>query len=235
MPLVDPDDTSLWDGGPNSLYQHPVYTKNADGGWTVSGHRGFERIELPGGGLVYVGPDGKKLIAALESIGLIKGQRILLLGAGFGWIAEEFVMAGYGPMADGTGNGRICALETSAWVHANKNVHARVAIINADVSVATGRNSIRASFNLTGTAKADWCITEDVLPILVGQGASPNGPNEVQPLCQSCRQMAVNIAHMVTPRHGSAQDPRLNWKSMEEWKAWVSPDYVIRRGSTEVL
>lgn len=227
MPLVDSNDPSLWDGGPNSLYQAQPF------GTII----GYQRQVMSSGGLCYIGDDAKLLIQALVALGMTAGQRIALVGAGFGWVAEEFLAQGFGPIADGTTNGRLAATDTSTWIQNNKNSNAVVNILNADVNASTGRNAIKSAFGLKGNVKIDWIVTEDVLPLLIGTGPTPAGNNEIQPFSSACRQLATKVAHWVTPRYGdgSAQDTRLNWKSLSEWKAWVTPDFVIQRGATTTL
>lgn len=224
MPLVDSNLAALWDGGATSLYR----AWNGDNPPT---YIGYQRSQLQN----YMGGDADKLIAALVGAGLTKGQRICLVGAGFGWVAEKFIDLDYGPMSDGTSAGRVCATDTSTWIQANKNGNATVSILNADVNASTGRTAIKNAFNLKGNATVDWIITEDVLPVLVAAGSVPGGNNEVVPFCQSCRLISAHVAHWVSPLiQGSDQDARLNWKSLADWKAWVAPDIVIGRGASLV-
>lgn len=217
MPLVDSNLASLWDGGVNSLYR--AYLPD---GSAIAGYERNARQQ-------YIGNDADALVAALVSKGLIVGQRIALIGAGFGWVAEQMLELGYGPMADGSANGKICNVDTSTWIQANKTGNATTTIIDADVNASTGRRVIRQQFG-SNTAEVHWAISEDVLPILTGVGSVPAGNNEVVPFCNSLRALAPNVAHWVTTLIApGAQDARLNWKTLEEWKAWCSPDWVIGR------
>lgn len=174
------------------------------------------------------------MIAALESVGLVKGQRIALVGSGFGWVAEEFIAQGYGPLADGTANGKVCSVDTSTWIQANTNGNATVPIINADVNGSTGRRTIKQQFG-SNTAVIDWAISEDVLPILTGTGPAPGGNNEIVPFAQALRALSTNVAHWISCPATTNRDARLNWKTLAEWKAWVTPDFVIQRGTATVL
>jgi len=222
VPLVDSNDPALWTGGEGSLYKQ----YRADGYGPV----GFERSVKDR----ILGNDIDNLIAALVTKGLVPGQRIGLIGAGFGWEAERMVELGYGPMADGTINGKLCNVDTSTWIQANKNLHATTTVIDADVNAATGRRTIRQQFG-SNNAEVHWAISLDILPILIGPGPSPSGNNEIVPFCQSLRALAsVGVAHWVSVGTASG-DPRLNWKTLEEWKAWVTPDFVIQRGTATVL
>lgn len=222
MPLVDSNQAALWDGGANSLYRQ----YRADG----TGPVGYERSVKDR----ILGNDVDLLVNALVSKGLTKGQRIGLIGAGFGWVAERLVELGYGPMADGTANGKICNVDTSTWIQNNKNGNSTTTIINADVNAATGRRTIRQQFG-SNNAEVHWIVSEDVLPILTGSGPAPSGNNEIVPFCQNLRSLAsTDVAHWVSVGTASG-DARLNWKTLEEWKAWVTPDFVIQRGTDRVL
>jgi hypothetical protein len=223
MPLIDSNTAALWDGGEGSLYR----------GYTPDGSRiaGYERAMKQ----QFMGDDVDAFVSALETRGLTRGQRIALVGCGFGWFAERLVELGYGPMADGTANGRICNIDTSTWIHANKNGNAATTIINANVNSATGRRAIRQQFG-SNNAEVHWAISEDVLPILIGAGPTPDGNNEIVPFCQSLRALvSTGVAHWVSVYTGGDQDQRLNWKTLEEWKDWVTPDLVVQRGTATVL
>lgn len=209
MPLVDSNDVAVW----NSLYSCVLDGRTAH----------FERAARQ----QYMGRDGETLIAALVGVGLQKGQRIALIGAGFGWLAEEFVAAGYGPIADGTANGKVCAVDTSTWIQANKAGNATVAIVNADVNGSTGRRTVKQQFG-SNNAVIDWAISEDVLPIL--------SDAECGVFASALRQVATNVAHWVSlgirrfdNSNVWAGDARLNWKTLEAWKALVTLDRVIAR------
>ncbi len=228
MPLLDSNQASLWDGSATSLYRYP------QGELTFGYVRPVAQY--------YLGNDAEMLIAALVTKGLQQGQRIALIGGGFGWVAERFIAAGYGPIADGTANGKICVVDTSTWIQDNKAANAQLPVINADVNASTGRRTIRQQFG-SNNATVDWVISEDVISLLIGAGSTPGGNNEIVPFCQNLRSLAsVGVAHWTTvgvrrfdDPNQWAGDPRLNWKTLEEWKAWVAPDFVIQRGTSVIL
>ncbi len=225
MPLVDSNDPTLWDGGATSLY------RAAPNGSVV----GYVRE----GKQAYYGNDVDLLIAALVSKGLVNGQRIALVGSGFGWTAERFNELGYGPISDGTTAGRIVSVDTSTWIQSNKNGNAVVPIINADVNGSTGRRAIKNALG-SNNQVIDWAISEDVLPVLSGTVIGQN--NEIVPFAQNMRALANNVAHWISVGVRRFDDPntwagdtRLNWKTLEDWKAWVTPDFVIQRSGGAVL
>ncbi len=220
MPLVDSNQASLWDGGEGSLYR--CHGENG----VLLGYARAAKQQ-------YYGNDIDSLIAGLVPLGLVKGQRIALVGAGFGWAAERFNELGYGPIADGTSAGRIVSVDTSTWIQANKTGNAVVPILNSDVNNATGRRALRQALG-SNNQTIDWAISEDVLPILTD--------NETQPFADSMRQLATNVVHWVTvgtrvwnDPNTWAGDPRLNWKTLADWKVLMTPDLVARRGPLEVL
>lgn len=217
MPLVNSDQAALWDGGATSLYRDGI-------------GRGYVRDAMRD----YYGNDVAELIAALESKGLTKADRVVLLGAGFGWAHEQFLAAGYGPTADGTANGKLLSVDTSAWIQSNKNGNATVTILNADVNAATGRRTIRQQFG-SNNAEVQWIVTEDILPVL--------SDSECGILATNLRGLAATaVAHWITVGTRVWNDPgtwagdaRLNWKTLADWKALMQPDWVIKRGTRTVL
>lgn len=224
MPLIDSNLASVWDGGANSLYRCAV-----DGAPNAAPVGYIRSVKQQ-----YLGRDPDLLIAALVANGLQQGQRIALIGAGFGWVAERFIELGYGPMADGTANGKVCSVDTSTWIQDNKSGNANVTIVNADVNAATGRRTIRQQFG-SNNAEVHWIVSEDILPLLSGSGPTPSGNNEIVPFCQNLRSLAsTGVAHWVSVGSASG-DARLNWKTLAEWKAWVAPDLVIQRQGGAVL
>ncbi len=207
MPLVDSNLAATWD----SLYRCQI------GDQTVHYSRAAKEQ--------YYGNDVDTLIAALESKGLVQGQRIALVGCGFGWMAERFNELGYGPIANGTSAGRIVSVDTSTWIQANKAANAVVPILNSDINGATGRRALKAALG-SNNQIIDWSISEDVLPVLTDL--------ECAPFASALRQLSTNVAHWVSVGTVSV-DPRLNWKTLEQWKALMSPDFVVQRGLSMVL
>lgn len=204
MPLVDSNQAALWDGGATSLYRQ----YRADG----SGPFGYERSCKDR----ILGNDHWLLKQALD---LQPGQSIGLIGAGFGWVAEDWFASGLSP---------IVAVDTSAWIQANKTQHATVTILNEDGGSNPSRGRIRQALGLTGNNRATWCISEDVLPIL--------SDAEAAQLASNMRLVGANVAHWVSVlAPGGDQDARLNWKTLEQWKALVTPDLVVQRGTARVL
>lgn len=199
MPLVDTDLEQTW----NELYTGGFIRANKE---AILGSRGLP----PGQG------DHWRLAKALN---LQPGQSIVIMGAGFGWVAEDWVAGGLG---------QISCVDNSAYIHSNKNEHAVVPLHNENGQTQASRARIRQTLNLQGQVRADWCISEDVLPVLSDAEASQ--------FIASMRLIGATAAHWVSISVNPANsDPRLNWKTLEQWKAIVAPDLVVERGTERVL
>ena len=150
-----------------------------------------------------------------ELLDLKPEQSIILLGGAFGWGAEEWEAAGLGP---------IVVTDTSTWIQTNKPAQATLPIYNEGSSTSSSRSKILKAL---GQAKATWCISEDVMPTL--------DDAEATQLALRMRLMATNVAHWISiglRRDSDGEwggDPRLNWKTLEDWKELLSPDIVVAR------
>jgi hypothetical protein len=156
------------------------------------------------------------IMFALEAKGLTKEHRILIVGAAFGWFAEGLIDLGYL-------ESNIVNADTSTWIHANKADNAVLDILNADPTTSEGQDAVVGELG----GEPDWIISEDVLPALSDE--------EAITFCNALHAFAGGgVVHWVSVRKVS-QDARLNWKTLEEWKALVTPDLVIERGTARVL
>lgn len=229
MPLIDSNDPQIW----LDLYGQPAPAsrKHADG--TVEyfnvGPNG-ELTPLGKATLAYeraamariYGADGDRLRTAL---GLQPTQRICLLGCGFGWLVEQWRALGFT---------NLIGAEVSTHLRGRFLTEVPLTIqpliLNESGETSTSRRNIKLALGVTGNSKLDWIITEDVLPILSDQ--------ECQQLGSAARDLAANVAHWVSVKQGgfpAGHDPRLNWKTLAEWKALMGADRVVARGTAEVL
>lgn len=191
MPLVDFNNPSVWD----ELYAA------SEGGMVLHFERRAKSLIL--------GEDHQTLRTAL---GLRGGEAVALIGAGFGWVAEDWKAAGLGP---------VLAVDTSKYLHSNLPGNAIVPILDADVSTPIGRQDIR--YALGGVV--DWVISEDVMPCFTDE--------EAVALAEGMRKLAPNVVHWVSIKGGSRS--ALNWKTAIEWKQLLTPDKVVARGYSTVL
>jgi hypothetical protein len=169
--------------------------------------RGFVR-ETRGS---YYGDEGQDAVKLGEALDVQPGDSVIIIGGAFGWIAELWEAQGLDPMI---------VTDSSRWIHANKGEHATHAILDEDSLSEESRMAILAAAGLYGEERATWCISEDVMPALADA--------EALALSTAMRAMGVNVAHWVSCKMVD-QDPRLNWKTLEEWKELLAPDLVVAR------
>lgn len=212
MPLVDSNDVAMWDGGPTSLYralhngQRVGFTRETM--WNFYGDP-----NEPGNS-----PDRLRMALNLQP-----GQSIILVGAGFGWMAEKWQEAGLGP---------IVAIDSSTWIQANKAQHARVQVHNEDASDNLSRGRIKQLLGLQGNERAAFAISEDIVAGLSDQ--------EAQVLAVRLRLLGTTTVHWITTGRRRFDDPntwagdqRLNWKTLEDWKVLLAPDLVVGRNEND--
>jgi 23S rRNA U2552 (ribose-2'-O)-methylase RlmE/FtsJ len=155
-----------------------------------------------------MGNDGEKLRQALV---IQSRQNVVLIGAAFGWIAEDWVKLGI----------NVVAVDTSTWIHANLEGNAVVPIINADCRTEPGREAILNALNTV----PDFVISEDVLPVLTD--------DDCNTLALGMRALGGKTAHWITT--GTSGDVDLNWKTQEQWKQMFAGDLIIQRGTSVVI
>lgn len=152
-----------------------------------------------------------------DALNIKTNETILLVGAGFGWIAEEWTNMGLGP---------ICATDTSAWIQANTYTETapNVTIHNLNVNINTDRDMIKSTVNLGPNDKFKWGITEDLLSCLTDQ--------ECIEISNNMKLIVDTVVHLVAiPRR--LNDPEWipkfphNWKSKEDWKSLLPNDTMV--------
>jgi hypothetical protein len=144
---------------------------------------------------------------------------IAILGAGYGWSVEEFLAAGYT---------NVIACDTSAVIQGNKAVNAVVTIHNEGGSTNNSKRTIRQLLGRGQNQKIDWAITEDILPCFTDAEITQYAPH--------LRDIATNVAHWVSPTfEGAVHTLDLNWKTIDQWKALMSPDWIVQRGGGEAI
>jgi hypothetical protein len=201
MPLVNSDLQATWESlyGPQQIGETGVYVH-------------FDRA-------VKDRITGNIAGILVRALNLQPGQSIGIIGAGFGWVAEDLFARGLSP---------IVAVDTSAWIQSNKTQHATVTILNEDGGSNASRGRIRQALGLTGNNRATWCISEDVLPIL--------SDAEAQTLDSNMRLVGTSVAHLVSELiPGGDQDSRLNWKTKEQWKALLPSATIISRQTGDAV
>lgn len=157
-----------------------------------------------------------------NSLNIQPNDSILLIGAGFGWLAEEWTNMGLGP---------ICCTDTSPWIQANTQTETapNITIHNLDINVAADRDAIKAILNLGPNDKLKWAITENMITCLTDQ--------ECVEISNNMRLIAETVVHITNippkiddPDWVSSTPPefRHNVKSGSAWKLLLPNDVIVR-------
>lgn len=162
------------------------------------------------------------------------GQKVLVAGAGFGYLVDRLVTAGY----DAWG------CDASAHVLANAT---SARIVSGDVLSAASLDDVRDAAGLKGQQKFDLCVTEDLLTCF--------SDAEITTAVANLRDITqANLLHLVTcarpdwftdavvwdddlgqyvPGPTAAEqdlagrDPAFNWKTLAEWEAILTPPDTV--------
>lgn len=149
---------------------------------------------------------------ARDAFGIKPGESILLVGAGFGWVAQDWLREGLGP---------ICAVDTSRWIQSMKFIEATVPIHPYNVNDASDRKLIMQTIG----CDIDWCITEDMMSCLSDE--------ECVILCKNLRQLGRRVAHIISPT--TSRLPNHNYKTGTQWKKFLEPDLIFARDVCKLL
>ncbi len=194
----------------------------------IASRADFEPVDaVEGASALYYSPDGRGYreyaffqarVNELKTRFAPNGQKTLVVGCGFGYLVRLAVTAGY----DAYG------LDVSSYaIDRGKALLPEVAsrLVLGDALTAAGMDAVSAAAGLHGNPpRFDILVTEDFLECLTDTEISVG-----LPLWRArCR---ANLGHIVTPAdewgqaHGA--DSRINWKTVEEWRAIVSPPDVL--------
>jgi hypothetical protein len=189
MPLIDINDANTWAAGTH-------YT----GGYSRSNTALVEII--------------KKDAAGWRTVLKITSGKVLMVGCGFAFEAEEWLAAGIGSI--------VCA-DFSTWIQDNKASNATVSILNEDGTTTQSRNNIKQAGGITGNNKYPWGISCDMAPWL--------DDTECVKYASALRDMCSNVAHVISCgiEPYANPPPAGNWKTLAQWKALLAPDLVVMR------
>lgn len=145
---------------------------------------------------------------------------ILLVGAGFGWVAEYLIELGIN---------KICAVDTSLWIQSQKSIEAVVDIHNLDVTSTQDQLTIKNLLGLSANEKIKYCITEDLFSVL--------NDAECIDISQNLRNIGDTVIHSIGTQEIKAPNSVLpfNWKTLNEWKQLLSPDLIIKSRSNIII
>lgn len=182
------------------------------------------------------------------------GPSIVIVGAGFGWLAEAFEDLGFTHVLgidisayiqsekDNTEETEIDMILTAAGLDpltgpgqqikgqvfdGGNRSRASRGVLNANASINSHRNTIRQALGLSGNQRPDILLSESVLENFTDQEAIDN--------TAAIRDWGPALVHyVVTTRPGNIPGA-FNWKTLQEWKALVSLDTFIEAGTFAVL
>ncbi len=201
----------------------------------------------------------------VDALGLTDGMTIALPGSGFAWLEEEmqlllptsqfasFDTGGYVQDTKGTNEtveldanldaaGITDPGERAVW-HSRfiTEPRSKIEILNEDLQTRQSQRAVTSKMGLVGNAKADWSISEQVLPWL--------DDAECLSFSVSQRTIATNIAHLLTPflpskaseqeknpwnwKHQDSLDPTtalleaLPWYTTTSWKDLLPNDLIV--------
>lgn len=154
------------------------------------------------------------------------GQKLLVAGCGWGFLVDELLTAGYD--AWGCDASAYCVGKAPQVLPAASAARVR----QADVLVAAQLDAMARAAGLRGNPpRWDLLVTEDLLEMLTDAEI----PTALALLRARCR---ANLGHIVTPFdpwEGANCDPRVNWKTYDQWRAIVSPPDVLIGQNGEVV
>lgn len=144
------------------------------------------------------------------------GQKLLIVGCGYGYLVDDAVTAGY----DAWG------VDASAYaINKGKTLLPAIAnrLIVADALVGAQLDAAATTAGLKRNVKWPLLVTEDVLTVM--------SDAEVQTCLTNTRaRCSTNLLHFVIPGDPQTEpscDPRINWKTIDAWRAVLCPPDVV--------
>jgi SAM-dependent methyltransferase len=181
-------------------------------------------------------------------LGWTPAKHICVIGCGFGWFVEQLVALGYTQafgfdpstfiQANFNGteeadiNAAIAAVGLSPTVGAGAAIkarifdggtRARVPIGNQDGKTASSRSAIVHTFN---QSRVDVIHTQNVVEALTDA--------EVAAYAPQLRQIAP-VTHLIGVASPGNVPGLMNWKTLVQWKALLTPDTVIDDSTYQTL
>jgi hypothetical protein len=188
----------------------------------------------------------------IRVLSLVPTNAIVLVGVGFGWSIEVFLSLGFS---------RVIGTDTSLYIQGSKflseETDLRFAIsavgldpdrgegnsllnsfldggsrtteaarvLSEDLSTESSRNTIKSTLPIV----PNWVITENVLSTL----------SDVEAVGLSNRlhllDTNIKVAHLDTTIKPSGQDPRYNWKTLDDWSLLLPNDIFIDNSDFRVI
>ena len=185
----------------------PIVDANDPNVWATQWTGGYRREKFH----LARKPNARILINALN---LRPGQKILLIGAGFGWTAEWLEEEGIS----------VTATDTSTWIQTNKGEHAKHKILNIDV--LTDPDKLKGKWTCV--------VSENVIPWYT--------ITEAKALNKAMAKLGP-VAHFVTPRIVRVDgkplkpepEPKWSWLFIEEWRDELPNAKIISACTGEII
>lgn len=142
-------------------------------------------------------------------------QKFLIVGSGWGWLVDFAVTAGYDAYGIDASSYAIDKARSRYPTRASR-------MVLGDALTTAGMDAVATAAGLHGNpARWDLLITEDFLDVCTDAEITI----ALSLLRARCR---ANLAHLVTPSDaGGELDQRVNWKTIAQWKALLSPPDVV--------
>lgn len=156
-------------------------------------------------------------IDTLKSRFAPSNQKTAIWGCGWGWLVNLAVQAGYD--AHGYDASQYAITKAQALYPAlSSRFHLRNALLSADMTPA------RRDAGLQGAQRFALLVTEDLLECMSDAEIATTLPL-LRGIC------SANLGHIITPLDPWGQengaDPRVNWKTYDQWKALLTPPDVV--------
>jgi hypothetical protein len=186
----------------------PLIDPNLAASWAAAYEGGYARSNT-----VLVGLIQNDAMMLRQRLGVTAGQTVAMMGAGFGFEAEEWIAAGIGPI--------VCC-DYSSWIQSFKQNNATLTILNEDGSNANSQRNIKQAAGIAANAKFDWAVSCDTMPWLTD--------TECTRLSTFMHNMANNVGHLISI--AEVNPPAVgNWKLLTVWKTFFGgSDFIVERG-----
>lgn len=154
-----------------------------------------------------------------EHASLIQGRfannPVLIVGVGYGYTIQHCLDLGLTNVWGCEASDYALAKATEVLSPA-----ARARIVKADVTANKGLDAARSMAGIKGNGKFAAVVTEDMLGCLTDA--------EIPSALTECRRVSQVVLHIVMPLNPDGNpDPTLNWKTSQDWKTTVSPDFLV--------
>lgn len=173
---------------------------------------------VDGSGYEVLGPTMQMRIDGLKTRFAPTNQKLAIWGCGWGWLVSFAVAAGYDAHGYDASSYAITTGQAKFPAIASR-LHLRNALVSNDMTPA------RRDAGLQGAQRFALLVTESLLECMSDAEISTAVPL-LRGIC------SANLGHIVQPLDPwsfdqGLSDPRVNWKSYDQWKALLTPPDVV--------